>query len=91
MDIEAVSTHSRPKAADDNFVLATISGGFNTQPPEGGCKAEAEAWAAKIVSTHSRPKAAGQPRKKADALGVVSTHSRPKAADLRLVLAHGGL
>ena len=32
--------------------------GFNTQPPEGGCAANAPGFKAGIVSTHSRPKAA---------------------------------
>ena len=34
-----VSTHSRPKAAAHHFyVIRHDDGGFNTQPPEGGCK-----------------------------------------------------
>ena len=34
-----VSTHSRPKAAASKLVtLCPINTGFNTQPPEGGCK-----------------------------------------------------
>ena len=31
---------------------------FNTQPPEGGCSAQAEYQQSRSVSTHSRPKAA---------------------------------
>ena len=32
-----VSTHSRPKAAgNDNVIALGSTGGFNTQPPEGG-------------------------------------------------------
>ena len=33
-----VSTHSRPKAAAPVNLVSTVrDGGFNTQPPEGGC------------------------------------------------------
>ena len=34
-----VSTHSRPKAAAQRHEVAhLVLEGFNTQPPEGGCK-----------------------------------------------------
>ena len=34
-----VSTHSHPKVAAVNVAKVTIAiNGFNTQPPEGGCK-----------------------------------------------------
>ena len=60
----AVSTHSRPKAAGwDGTSAAGSSGGFNTQPPEGGWRCTNINGAANItVSTHSRPKAAGGSR-----------------------------
>ena len=54
-----VSTHSRPKAAAITATQALGNDiGFNTQPPEGGCK-DFE-WKGEFadVSTHSRPKAA---------------------------------
>ena len=35
-----------------------IVGGFNTQPPEGGCENYKDLRKRVIVSTHSRPKAA---------------------------------
>ena len=35
-------------------------GGFNTQPPEGGCKIKSHNPAYDDVSTHSRLKAAGR-------------------------------
>ena len=55
-----VSTHSRPKAAGRIFVpAAKIADSFNTQPPEGGWKADRKTWIGMGVSTHSRPKAAG--------------------------------
>ena len=78
-----VSTHSRPKAAARHGVLRPrlVSGGFNSQPPEGGCKSghtsiNSRAWfqltAARrrllnLVINDQLP-------------GWVSTHSRPKAA-----------
>ena len=55
-----VSTHSRLKAAGAEYAItckATI--GFNTQPPEGGWKADSKTWIGMGVSTHSRLKAAG--------------------------------
>ena len=53
---------------------------FNTQPPEGGCDDNIEAWAREAVSTHSRPKAAASVSDAAPWGLLVSTHSRPKAA-----------
>ena len=54
-----VSTHSRPKAAGPVAHYSIAKSGFNTQPPEGGCKGEVMTNMTKDVSTHSRPKAAG--------------------------------
>ena len=55
-----VSTHSRPKAAAVNCPTPVAPvGGFNTQPPEGGCDLYPELHPlVDQVSTHSRPKAA---------------------------------
>ena len=53
-----VSTHSRPKAAGPVAHYSIAKSGFNTQPPEGGCKGEVMTNMTKDVSTHSRPKAA---------------------------------
>ena len=58
---QSVSTHSRPKAAGNFFLLISTSCVcFNTQPPEGG-RPGGSAWLRRllVVSTHSRPKAAG--------------------------------
>ena len=54
--------------------------GFNTQPPEGGWRQEAELAAKEEVSTHSRLKAAGAQIYNAYPYHFVSTHSRLKAA-----------
>ena len=77
-----VSTHSRPKAAGERMCPACMDGrGFNTQPPEGGCRLHAyQCQTATFVSTHSRPKAAVVIRRVFVQKAVVSTHSRPKAA-----------
>ena len=53
-----VSTHSRPKAAAMQARDCRSSGGFNTQPPEGGCISKILYLINFNVSTHSRPKAA---------------------------------
>ena len=53
---------------------------FNTQPPEGGCKANIAKWIGIDVSTHSRPKAADFDTETERQDTLVSTHSRPKAA-----------
>ena len=57
---QAVSTHSRPKAAASACPAAQSEEKcFNTQPPEGGCVSVVSFSEALIsVSTHSRPKAA---------------------------------
>ena len=39
-----------------------MTGGFNTQPPEGGWTNSVTSSAFREVSTHSRPKAAGTTR-----------------------------
>ena len=76
-----VSTHSRPKAAAYAPQLAKRQQfGFNTQPPEGGCRYICMIWGMYQVSTHSRPKAAAAAICRTQAQDVVSTHSRPKAA-----------
>ena len=54
---------------------------FNTQPPEGGCKAIFKTEAKRMVSIHSRLKAAGGEGKPQWLWGVVSIHSRLKAAE----------
>ena len=78
---QAVSTHSRPKAAGSKPDSVTFwMYCFNTQPPEGGWENSwMEVYGAK-VSTHSRPKAAGFRITMANLISGVSTHSRPKAA-----------
>ena len=40
------------------FILPPPTGGFNTQPPEGGCYKGYGVHKRGVVSTHSRPKAA---------------------------------
>ena len=76
-----VSTHSRPKAAGNFFVLFQKSiNSFNTQPPEGGWSIAKIASRRSRVSTHSRPKAAGTSWLRSKNRRLVSTHSRPKAA-----------
>ena len=58
----AVSTHSRLKAAGPNGSSTTDSKGlgFNTQPPEGGWFTSHNGEVVALgVSTHSRLKAAG--------------------------------
>ena len=54
-----VSTHSRLKAADVSAETLAKLDGFNTQPPEGGCRAYTARFECVSVSTHSRLKAAG--------------------------------
>ena len=41
-----------------NKALPILFNGFNTQPPEGGCKEDIVGMGLVNVSTHSRPKAA---------------------------------
>ena len=79
-----VSTHSRPKAAARaRGRNRTWPPGFNTQPPEGGCRAQ-QTMKRKVGRFQHTP-----PMGPAPALGrvgvvvpTVSTHSRPKAAAL---------
>ena len=79
-----VSTHSRPKAAATGLCgWIWFQHGFNTQPPEGGCKIESMPSTYETVSTHSRPKAAASLQILYDTHQHVSTHSRPKAAAYR--------
>ena len=78
---QAVSTHSRPKAAGASPLRVVISTSrFNSQPPEGGWPVWLELGSDFDVSTHSRPKAAGITIIFSGILFNVSTHSRPKAA-----------
>ena len=57
--IQDVSTHSHPKVAAIRCPRwHRLRRGFNTQPPEGGCKAFLEPLADRLVSTHSHPKVA---------------------------------
>ena len=58
--LQSVSTHSRPKAAGSIPSKSRANPPcFNTQPPEGGWRADLPLALYKEVSTHSRPKAAG--------------------------------
>ena len=82
---EAVSTHSRPKAAGcsvrstpDSYLVSTHS-----RPKAAGLTRD-ELQTAFAVSTHSRPKAAGVRTQNTTALPLVSTHSRPKAAGQKI-------
>ena len=78
----AVSTHSHPKVAATNAILFFINtGGFNTQPPEGGCQLiYAHNHKTSSVSTHSHPKVAAKARLISSNAKSVSTHSHPKVA-----------
>ena len=60
--------------------------GFNTQPPEGGCKPLPLPIPQQKVSTHSRPKAADTYLTVRNKETGVSTHSRPKAAAMTTFL-----
>ena len=77
-----VSTHSRPKAAAQTGNLRRRAcAGFNTQPPEGGCKRTARATNSLKAFQHT----AARRRLQSSVVGndcewFVSTHSRPKAA-----------
>ena len=59
---EAVSTHSRLKAAERSLIRASTFSRFNTQPPEGGWQFDGMEFTSDAVSTHSRLKAAGRDR-----------------------------
>ena len=84
---DAVSTHSRLKAAGCARRQTAWHAGFNTQPPEGGCSLSAFGHFSFQVSTHSRLKAAEERQQHHSSSGNVSTHSRLKAAGLQ----HGQL
>ena len=60
--------------------IAACTTCFNTQPPEGGWRADSEEERRAQVSTHSRLKAAGTSKKLTLNRAMVSTHSRLKAA-----------
>ena len=77
-----VSTHSHPKVAASWPVRALIIWVcFNTQPPEGGCSAAADAPVpVEPVSTHSHPKVAAPKHDDGKQPKGVSTHSHPKVA-----------
>ena len=65
------------------FATKTIygNGGFNTQPPEGGCRQVTLDRAVEItVSTHSHPKVAACAARLSINQHTVSTHSHPKVA-----------
>ena len=54
--------------------------GFNTQPPEGGCRAASGLSGVLQVSTHSHPKVAAKADYLVHQIHKVSTHSHPKVA-----------
>ena len=68
-----VSTHSRPKAAGRHRLPRPQKRRFNTQPPEGGCRAALKQGYKNTVSTHSRPKAAAKRRMFGVRLGSFNT------------------
>ena len=76
-----VSTHSRPKAAAARTTPSTPSPpGFNTQPPEGGCKVGITALPG-LFCFNTQPPEGGCLMEALIFLdNEVSTHSRPKAA-----------
>ena len=77
-----VSTHSHPKVAAFNSSKISLTlGSFNTQPPEGGCKANADVSidGLKFQHTATRRWLPGQGIQKGVAISV-STHSHPKVA-----------
>ena len=76
---DAVSIHSRPKAAETPRRASDNIQCFNTQPPEGGCDEPPPPEEPPPVSIHSRPKAAGKIFFRRP-FTLVSIHSRPKAA-----------
>ena len=86
--IQAVSTHSRPKAAGLNHRISRWDIGFqHTAARRRLGSQELINKIASGVSTHSRPKAAGNAIKERAANIHVSTHSRPKAAGAVVVQA----
>ena len=78
---DAVSTHSRPKAAGSEWALAVEAPQFQHTAARRRLGARLSVRGYSIgVSTHSRPKAAGLKTVCKQTLINVSTHSRPKAA-----------
>ena len=82
---QAVSTHSRPKAAGRLYRRdAARFGCFNTQPPEGGWASSVDNPAL-ILSFNTQPPEGGWTTKVEHWGDIeVSTHSRPKAAGASL-------
>ena len=80
---QAVSTHSRPKAAASARMFTSFNAGFNTQPPEGGCRLNTEGINKYITFQHTAARRRLQLVKRTRLPSeAVSTHSRPKAAAL---------
>ena len=80
----AVSTHSRPKAAGRQNPSEHCRPCFNTQPPEGGW-AQAACTPAAPYRFNTQPPEGGWDRDEGWGADLtVSTHSRPKAAGLYL-------
>ena len=78
---QAVSTHSRPKAAgfmQRRLQHLTLVSTHSRPKAAGGYRVQQKTN--HDVSTHSRPKAAGTPVRFSQYSNPVSTHSRPKAA-----------
>ena len=72
-----VSTHSRLKAAAGLYTPRLArQGGFNTQPPEGGCTYTPIKATPTAVSTHSRLKAA-DPKSKIRGNLILSFNTQP--------------
>ena len=88
-----VSTHSHPKAAAFSVSVPTPPGtGFNTQPPEGGCRRDRGAPCSAPWCQHTAARRRLRPTKTHSARPPdVSTHSRPKAAARMHRRAFGGL
>ena len=84
LSYEFQHTAARRRLPAHGSSRAKASAGFNTQPPEGGCKrCASRCLTGSLVSTHSRPKAAATSSIDALEIPQVSTHSRPKAAASR--------
>ena len=81
IDENVVSTHSRPKAAVP-MATAPIPDvfSFNTQPPEGGCKAGERGDSGSFSFNTQPPEGGCEFGKVFIITDKVSTHSRPKAA-----------
>ena len=81
LEMDVVSTHSRPKAAGFWSFRAGRTRRVSTHSrPKAAGGYKLLTGLGQKVSTHSRPKAAGQAENQAKPLTEVSTHSRPKAA-----------